>query len=116
MLNVTKGKEIRIEVRFADNFIKRFLGLMFRKPRYVLIFVLPLETRINASVHGLFMREAIDVIFLNSNKEVVDLTVLKPWRFYVPKRPAKYIVEGPRGIIEALSVEVGDRLEWNRMI
>ncbi|AFK22748.1 DUF192 domain-containing protein [Pyrococcus sp. ST04] len=110
--NVTKGKIWKGEVKFADTFVKRFLGLMFRKPKYALIFILPTETRINASIHGFFMRESIDVIFLNSSKAVVDFTVLKPWRIYIPKSPSKYVIEGPRGLKEDLDIQIGDIIEW----
>ncbi|ASJ16788.1 hypothetical protein A3L04_06715 [Thermococcus chitonophagus] len=112
LINETKELVWGGEVKFADTFIKRFLGLMFRKPRYALIFVLPTETRINASIHGFFMREAIDVIFLDSKRKVVDFTILRPWRLYTPKRPAKYIIEGPKGMLQTLRVEVGDVIKW----
>ncbi|AMM54105.1 DUF192 domain-containing protein [Pyrococcus kukulkanii] len=112
LVNETKGLMWEGEVRFADNFIKRFLGLMFQKPKYALIFVLPMETRINASIHGFFMREAIDVIFLDSKRKIVDLAVLRPWHLYTPKRPAKYIIEGPKGMIQTLKAEVDDVIKW----
>ncbi|AEC52711.1 hypothetical protein PNA2_1796 [Pyrococcus sp. NA2] len=114
IVNENKGKVWTGEVKIADNFFKRAFGLMFRKPRYVLIFVLPIESRINASIHGFFMRETIDVIFLNSGFKIVDLTRLRPWRIYTPKAPAKYIIEGPTGLIKELSAEVGDKISWTK--
>ncbi|AEH24221.1 DUF192 domain-containing protein [Pyrococcus yayanosii] len=110
--NDTKGKVWTGEVCIADTFLKRFLGLMFRRVTYALILVLPTETRTNASIHGFFMREPIDVIFLDSERRVVDMTLLKPWHVYLPKRPARYVVEGPVGLISALNAEEGDVITW----
>lgn len=79
---------------------------------YALVFILPAETRTNASIHMFFMFQTIDVIFLNSAKEVVDFKKAKPWRVYIPRDAAKYIIEGPIGIIKALDVEIGDKISW----
>ncbi|BAA30211.1 DUF192 domain-containing protein [Pyrococcus horikoshii] len=112
IVNESKNLSWEGEVRIADSFIKRALGLMFKKPRYALVFILPLETRINASIHGFFMLESIDVIFLDSNFRVVDVTTLKPWRIYIPKARARYIIEGPRGLKESIKPEFGDKIKW----
>jgi uncharacterized membrane protein (UPF0127 family) len=52
----------------------------------------------------------ICVAWINRDYVVVDLTVAKPWRFYVPRKGAQYILEGPPDMLE--SITIGDRLEF----
>ncbi|WP_456452358.1 DUF192 domain-containing protein [Thermococcus sp.] len=113
LINETKKKVWHGEVRLADTFLKRAVGLMF-KPSidYALVFLLPAETRMNASIHMFFMFRSIDVLFLDSSRRVVDFKLAKPWRVYAPAEAARYIIEGPVGIIRALHVEVGDEIRW----
>ncbi|WP_461867002.1 DUF192 domain-containing protein [Thermococcus sp.] len=113
LINETKKRVWHGEVRLADTFFKRAVGLMF-KPSidYALVFLLPAETRMNASIHMFFMFKSIDVIFLDSSRKVVDFKLAKPWRVYAPSEAARYIIEGPVGIIRALNAEVGDEIRW----
>lgn len=102
------------KVRIADSFFKRFKGLMFsKKPDYALVFELEKEGRINASIHMLFVFYPIDAVYLNSKKKVVDIKLnLKPFSLnYTPKKPAKYFIEFPTGIIEN-KISLNDELEW----
>ncbi len=112
--NETKGLVWHGRVKLADSFFKRFRGLMLvRNVSYALVFVLPAETRANASIHTFFMLSDIDVIWLDSSRRVVDFKTAKKWRLYTPKRAAKYIIEGPIGLIKALDVEGGDLIDWS---
>ncbi len=112
--NETKGLVWHGRVKLADTFFKRFRGLMLaRNINYALVFVLPAETKANASIHMFFMLSDIDVIWLNSSRRVVDFKTAKKWRLYTPKRAAKYIIEGPVGLIKALDVEEGDLIDWS---
>jgi len=112
--NETKGTIWHGPVRVADTFSKRFRGLMLaRGINHALVFILPAETRINASIHTFFMLSDIDVIWLDSSRRVVDLKTAKKWRLYAPKKAAKYIIEGPVGLIKALEVEEGDLMSWS---
>ena len=111
--NETKGRVWHGRVELADTFIKRFRGLMLvGNVNYALVFVLPTEGRLNASIHTFFMLSDVDVIWLDSTKGVVDFKRAKKWRVYTPKKPAKYAIEGPVGLIKALDVEEGDLISW----
>ncbi|MDI3474763.1 MAG: uncharacterized protein PWQ79_1214 [Thermococcaceae archaeon] len=113
IINETKGKVWHGRVKLADNFFRRFRGLMLvRDVNYALVFVLPAETRANASIHMFFMLSDIDVIWLDSSRRVVDFKTAKKWRLYTPKKAAKYIIEGPVGLIRTLEVEEGDLISW----
>ncbi|WP_297501381.1 DUF192 domain-containing protein [Thermococcus sp.] len=114
IINETKGLVWHGRVKLADTFFKRFKGLMLAKNiNYALVFVLPAETKANASIHMFFMLSDIDVIWLDSSRRVVDFKTAKKWRLYTPKKPAKYIIEGPGGLIRALEVEEGDLISWS---
>jgi len=113
LINETKGRVWHGRVMLADNFFRRFRGLMLKgRIDHALVFILPVESRANASIHMLFMLSEIDVIWLDSTRRVVDFGLAKKWRFYVPKRPAKYIIEGPVGLIRTLDVGEGDLISW----
>ncbi|MDD4049895.1 MAG: DUF192 domain-containing protein [Candidatus ainarchaeum sp.] len=79
--------------------LKQGLGLMFfprRKFDFGLIFKREYESIVGSSIHMLFVFYPINVIFLDSNKKVVDIKKkLKPFTFYSPKKKAKYIIELP---------------------
>ncbi|AMQ19341.1 DUF192 domain-containing protein [Thermococcus peptonophilus] len=113
IINETKGRVWHGSVYLADTFFRRFRGLMLvRNVNYALVFVLPAETRINASIHMFFMMSDIDVIWLDSSRRIVDFKTARKWRIYAPKKAAKYVIEGPVGLIKALSVEEGDLINW----
>ena len=63
-----------------------------------------------ASLHMLFMRFPIDVVFFDRDERVVKLVSdLKPWRF-TAARGARGAYELPAGTIDAADIEVGDQL------
>ena len=114
LFNKTKNKKIIENVKFANNSFLRFKGLMFESKDnfdYALVFDFPNETKIGASLHMMFVFFPIDVLFLNSEKQVIDKTTMTPWQFnYTPKKPAKYVVEMPKG--KENVVLIGDYLKW----
>ncbi|WP_297438211.1 DUF192 domain-containing protein [Thermococcus sp.] len=114
LTNETKNRTWHGPVRMADTFFRRFKGLMLvRNINYALIFVLPAETKANASIHTFFMLRDIDVIWLDSSRRVVDFRTAGMWRLYTPRRASKYIIEGPVGMIKVLGAEEGDLIEWS---
>lgn len=98
-----------LEVELADNFIKRFCGLMLRR-RLSEGNALLLEPC--NSVHMLFMRFAIDVIYLDENlcikKIVRDLS---PWLGMSICFGAWGALELPSGEAERLKLVVGQKFE-----
>ena len=55
------------------------------------------------------MRFEIDVYFLDKNKVVFEKISLKPWKYYKPKKQAKYILETKKNL---LKIKIGDKLEF----
>ncbi len=116
LFNSTSKKKIIDDARLASGFWGNFRGLMFEREEnfdYALVFELPLETRLGASVHMMFVFFPIDIVFLNAQKKVVDKATLRPWALnYTPRVPAKYFVEMPLGC--ARKINIGNSISWQR--
>ena len=98
-----------IKIKYADNYLKRLLGLMFKKDiDYGLLFIL----KYGSSIHTCFMNFTIDVYFLDENKTVFEKVTLKPWKFYKPSKKAKYILETKKNYI---NLKKGEKLELNKL-
>lgn len=97
---------ISMKIFYADTFFKRFKGLIGKKDfNHALVF----SNLKDSSIHTMFMRFEIDVYFIDENKVVYEKTSLKPWKFYKPKKQAKYIMETKKN---KLKLEIGDKLEF----
>jgi len=66
------------------------------------------------SIHMLFVRFPIDVVFLDSERRIVDLKAnLRPWLGTAfPKSRFRYAIELPAGAIEKFRLNIGDKLDW----
>lgn len=100
------------QVRWCESLLCRSIGLMFRgglAEGHGLLLVQRAQDAVSAGIHMLFVFFPLGVIWLAQDGKVVDSTLAEPWRIYVPKEKAYYILEGPAGILEHVSV--GDVLE-----
>ncbi len=92
----------------ADNFFARLKGLIGKKslePGEGLLLV-PCN-----SVHTMFMKFDIDVIFLDAGYKILKMIPgLVPWRISIPVPGAKYVLELPPGTIKATGTKTGDCL------
>ena len=97
----------------GQSFSQRFLGLMGRAslPRGDGLYLA------TSSIHMMFMRFAIDALFVSSQgpegvRRVVGIREhLPPWRGIVlPIRGAQGVIELPAGTLRAHDVQVGDEL------
>ena len=112
------------EIRIANTFLKRFLGLMLkRKCDYPLLFEIPKSIRIKerSSIHSLFMRFELKLVFIDDENKVFEIADLKPWSYYVPKKAAKYIIEFDKKDFEKnefgnYGLKIGDEIELNKKI
>lgn len=99
-------------VKVCDTFLSRFRGLMFSKeldPDYGIIIVEEKESRINASIHMMFVKQDITVLWLNKHKEIVDKVLAKKWSpVYIPRERAQYILELHQSKFK--DYEIGDQL------
>ncbi len=103
-----------IKAKYCDSFICRLRGLMFRSHLggdEGLLLVQSRENRVDASIHMLFVFTDLAVIWINSEKIVVDKVLARAWRpFYAPSGPAKYILEITPGRLSEF--ETGDQIEF----
>ncbi len=108
------GKTIIKKIKHANTTWQRTKGLMFedkKKFDYALIFEFPIESKLGASLHMIFVFFPINVLFLNKEKKVVDKVTLPPFQpNYTPKKAAKYVIEMPQG--KAKNVKIGSTIEW----
>ncbi|MBC7644384.1 MAG: DUF192 domain-containing protein [Thermoleophilia bacterium] len=63
------------------------------------------------SIHMMFMRFSIDVIFVDADLQVVRVhSNVAPWRFARGGKHAKSVLELPAGKAAFFNIRVGDRL------
>jgi len=113
MVNKTKGTKIgKIEV--ADSFMSRFLGLMFRKNLVggMLLKLPKSRSRYGSAIHMFFMRFSLDIVFADSDRKIVDMVSIDPWKTYTPKVPARYVIELETGAIKKYELELEDELDF----
>jgi hypothetical protein len=70
------------------------------------------DSRLDASIHMLFVYMDLGVIWINSDNVVVDAVLARAWRLaYAPHSPARYILEiRPERMSE---FQIGDHVEFN---
>lgn len=101
------------KIRLANTFITRFRGLMLKeKCEYPLLFEIPqkISAKERSSIHSFFMRFDIILVFIDENDTVFEIANLKPWRYYVPIKSAKYIVEFEKNRFHG-ELRIGDEVE-----
>ncbi len=112
--NTTRDLEIASDVTFCKSILRRGLGLMFHRPiseNQAFIFVEPRESLATTAITMLFVTFPIAVIWLNSEKRVIDKVLACPWRlFYAPERPARFYIEAHPAVLD--KVDVGDKLSF----
>jgi hypothetical protein len=67
------------------------------------------------SVHGFFMRYAVDVVYLSRALQgaytVTHTATLKPWRVSLGRNGSAHALELPAGSIDKLRIRRGDELQ-----
>jgi len=86
-----------LHVQYCDTFLTQLRGLTFRSrlaPDEGLLLVGKRDSRLDSSIHMLFVPFDLSVIWINSAMQVVDKVVAKSWRpAYFSKQPARYVLE-----------------------
>ncbi|NLP50794.1 DUF192 domain-containing protein [Bacillus sp. RO1] len=96
-----------LQIKRADTFAKRFIGLMFRRSIHNSGLLLsPCN-----SVHMFFMRFPIDVVFVDQVGRIIFcIKELKPWRVSPIVKNSYYVLEMPCGSIERFNLHEGKRI------
>lgn len=104
--NSTQNNLISDDVKVANNFYTRSVGLLSRKS---LSDNEALIIKPCCSVHTFFMRFAIDVLFVNKQNEIVAFYEnIKPFRILPVHFNSYYVVELPAGQITARNIQKHD--------
>ena len=86
-----------LRVKYCDTFLTQLRGLTFRSSlgrEEGLLLVGRRDSRVDSSIHMLFVAFDLSVIWINSAMQVVDRVLAKSWRpAYFSKQPARYVLE-----------------------
>jgi len=86
-----------VQAKWCGSFWSKLRGFTFRsslQPDEGLLLVEGRDSRVDTSIHMMFVWTDLAVIWINSKNEVVDSVLAKAWRpFYASARPARYILE-----------------------
>ncbi len=100
-------KNKTITVKYCNQFITRFLGLMFKKNKVDYCLCFP---KCN-SIHTFFMYQKIDVIMTDKNNKILYIYHnLKPYKIILPKIGVYYTYEFTE---EITNINIGDYLTIN---
>jgi len=102
-------------VKYCDSFLCRLRGLTFREHLELndglLLVQGGRDSRIDSSIHMLFVPFDLNVVWINSKLTVADKIIAKPWRpAYFSSQPACYILEIHPDRWE--DYQIGDRVEF----
>lgn len=110
----TSGQVILEAARWCSSFGCKFLGFQFRrrlKPGEALILVHDKDTTRGSSIHMFFVFTPLAAIWINDQGRVTSAQLARPWRpHYSSPEPARYVLEGDPGLLEAISV--GDEIDF----
>lgn len=86
-----------LHIKYCDTFFTQLRGFTFRgslSRSEGLLLVGRRDSRVDSSIHMLFVPFDLAVIWINSANQVVDKVLAKSWRpAYFSKQPAKYVLE-----------------------
>jgi uncharacterized membrane protein (UPF0127 family) len=114
IVNTTHPLPSRLQVPYCDTFRGRLRGLMFRSSLPMdegLLLVEARDSRVDTSIHMLFVYMDLAVVWINSTNEVVDTVLARSWRpAYAPQKPARFILEVHPDRLNEFAV--GDKIEF----
>jgi len=104
-----RGETVIEHLAIADSPLRRMRGLLGRSelPRGEGLWISPCN-----AIHMLFMRFAIDAVFVDEHLQVVRVCEdLRPWRLARGGKFAHSVLELPTGTAAFFNLRVGDRLQ-----
>ena len=86
-----------LRIKYCDTFFTQLRGLTFRSSLSRdegLLLVGKRDSRLDSSIHMLFVSFDLSIMWINSALEVVDKVLARSWRpAYFSKHPARYVLE-----------------------
>jgi uncharacterized membrane protein (UPF0127 family) len=112
--NLTRPSVKPIRARFCGSFLCQLRGLTFRRTLgddEGLLLVQRSDSRLDAAIHMLAMWIDLTVVWINAAGAVVDVRRALRWRLaYVPRRPARYVLEISEAHLE--DYQIGDQIRF----
>lgn len=106
VINLSNNAILGNNIKFADSFILRLLGLI---PKKVLHKGEGLIIKPCNSIHMLFMNFSIDVLFLDKDCKVIYLLEnFKPWKISRIIKGSAFVIELPAETIKYTNTKIGD--------
>jgi uncharacterized membrane protein (UPF0127 family) len=115
--NQDRPQIVAIRAKYCQSFLCQLRGLTFR--RYLpiedgLLLVQKRDSRVDSSIHMLFVWMDLAVIWINQAYQVVDARLARRWRpVYVPGDPARFVLEIAAERIA--DFQIGDRVEFREV-
>lgn len=95
--NKSREDETPALIKYCDTFLTQLRGFTFhaRLSRDEgLLLVGKRDSRLDSSIHMLFVSFDLAVFWINTEMQVVDKVIAKSWRLaYFSKQPARYVLE-----------------------
>lgn len=117
IINQTHPGSEPIVARYCQSFLCQLRGLMFTSSlaeNSGLLLVQGSDSRVNASIHMMFMKIDLAVIWIDSEFEVVDLVLARRWKLaYLPQKAAKYVLE--TGVSNLSDFNIGDKVHFEEI-
>jgi uncharacterized membrane protein (UPF0127 family) len=106
-----------LQIKFCDTFLSQLRGLTFRSGlsrEEGLLLVGKRDSRLDSSIHMLFVSFNLAIVWINSEMKVVDKVLAQSWRpAYFSKQPARYVLEvHPERWGD---FEIGDRVQFKNV-
>src|ERR1043165_2377469 len=95
--NKNRGIAGALQIKYCDTFLTQLRGFTLH-PHLShdegLVLVGTRDSRLDSSIHMLFVSFDLAVFLINSDMKVVDKVIAKSWRpAYFSKQPARYVLE-----------------------
>jgi uncharacterized membrane protein (UPF0127 family) len=114
IVNLSNSEHLPLRVKYCADFFSRLKGFTFRKKIEIdegLILVEKHDSKLDTSIHMLFVWTDLSVFWVNSKMVVVDKKLAKSWRpFYASHSPAQYVIELNPLKLDVL--HIGDKLDF----
>jgi uncharacterized membrane protein (UPF0127 family) len=115
--NISRRIDGTLQIKFCDTFLSQLRGLTFRSGlsrEEGLLLVGKRDSRLDSSIHMLFVSFNLAIVWINSEMKVVDKVLARSWRpAYFSKQPARYVLEvHPERWGD---FEIGDRVQFKNV-